>query len=74
LAALLERHPDVKHIEVEDGQGRPLGRSFKVKLWPTVFFLRDGSVVRQEVRPSPEELREAFEELAGGGKPDAPGS
>ena len=66
LAAQLERHRGVRHIEIEDGRGRPLGRSFRVKLWPTLVFLRDGRVLRQAVRPSPEELAEAFEELAGG--------
>ena len=51
LARLLERFPHVRHRRVEDGPGRPLGRSFAVKLWPTLVFLRDGQVVRQLVRP-----------------------
>lgn len=51
LDELLKAHPGVRHIRVEDGPGRPLGRSFRVKLWPTLVFLRDGRVVRQEVRP-----------------------
>lgn len=38
----LAGHPGVRHLKVEDGSGRPLGRSFGVKLWPTLIFLRDG--------------------------------
>src|SRR5438128_2537941 len=40
LAELLRQFPDVKHVKVEDGKGRPLGRSFRVKLWPNLVFLR----------------------------------
>jgi thioredoxin 1 len=60
VAELLERHPEVKHIKVEDGPGRPLGRSFEVRLWPSFVFLRDGKVVRQLARPSHAKLEEAF--------------
>jgi thioredoxin 1 len=67
LDAILERHPGVRHVVVEDGPGRPLGRSFRVKLWPTLVFLRDGEVVHQLVRPDPDELREAFEAFRDGG-------
>jgi len=66
LAALLERYPEVKYIEVEDGRGRRLGRSFRVKLWPTLVFMRDGHVVRQVVRPSGKEIAEGFASLAVG--------
>ncbi len=48
----LAAHPDVQHLKVEDGSGRPLGRSFGVKLWPTLVFLRDGREVSRLVRPS----------------------
>jgi thioredoxin 1 len=65
LAALLARHPGMRHIKVEDGKGRPLGRSFGVKLWPTLVFLRDGRVVRQAVRPSDAEITAGFAEVAG---------
>jgi thioredoxin 1 len=47
----LAPHPAVKHIKVEDGPGRKLGRSFKVKLWPTVVVLKDGQEVARVVRP-----------------------
>lgn len=49
--ALADR-PDVQRIQVEDGKGRPLGRSFRVKLWPTLVFLRDGVEVARVVRPT----------------------
>jgi thioredoxin 1 len=41
----------VRHFKVEDGRGRPLGRSFGVKLWPTLVFLRDGRELLRLVRP-----------------------
>ncbi|AOJ73287.1 MULTISPECIES: thioredoxin family protein [Burkholderia] len=44
-------HPDVRHLKIEDGPGRPLGRSFGIKLWPTLVFLRDGVEVARVVRP-----------------------
>ena len=47
----LAQFPTVEHIKVEDGPGRPLGRSFRVKLWPTAIFLRDGVEVTRLVRP-----------------------
>lgn len=45
-------HADVRHLKIEDGSGRPLGRSFAVKLWPTLVFLRDGVEVARLVRPT----------------------
>jgi len=63
------QHENVSHIKVEDGPRRPLGRSFRVKLWPTLVFLRDGVEVARVVRPTrASELDEAFEALA----PNAP--
>jgi thioredoxin 1 len=66
LSELLARHPTVRHIKVEDGKGRPLGRSFKVKLWPNLVFLRDGQVVNQLARPTLDEIRAALESLTTG--------
>lgn len=51
IAQALAGHPSVRHVKVEDGPGRPLGRSFRVKLWPTLVFLRDGREVARLVRP-----------------------
>lgn len=48
----LAHHPDVRHMKVEDGSGRPLGRSFRIKLWPTLIFLRDGVEVGRVTRPA----------------------
>ncbi|CAN5913604.1 thioredoxin family protein [soil metagenome] len=64
LEKLLEEYPDVQHIKVEDGSGKPLGRSFKVKLWPNLVFLRNGQVVQQLARPEVDEVREGLEELS----------
>ena len=44
--------PDVSHLRIEDGKGRPLGRSFGVKLWPTLVFLVDGREVARVTRPA----------------------
>lgn len=65
IEALLEQFPDVRHRKVEDGPGRPLGRSFRVKLWPTLVFLRDGQPLRQLARPEPEEVREGLLAISG---------
>lgn len=51
IRAGLAGRDDLKHVKVEDGSGRPLGRSFRVKLWPTLVFLRDGKEVARVVRP-----------------------
>lgn len=47
----LAAHPLLPHIKVYDGKGKPLGRGFKVKLWPTLILLRDGVEVARLVRP-----------------------
>jgi thioredoxin 1 len=52
LASALATYPEVRHIRIEDGPGRRLGRSFTVKLWPTLIFLRQGSEVARLVRPA----------------------
>lgn len=49
----LQQHPQWHHIKVEDGPGRPLGRSLRVRLWPTLVLLRDGQEVGRLVRPGP---------------------
>jgi len=51
IAAALAGSPGLRHLKIEDGPGRPLGRSFRVKLWPTLIFLRDGTEVARLVRP-----------------------
>ena len=51
IAAALADHPNVRHIRITDSSGRPLGRSFGVKLWPTLIFLSDGNEIARVVRP-----------------------
>jgi|SRR5690348_6712486 thioredoxin 1 len=52
IASALSNHPEIRHIKVEDGKGRPLGRSFRVILWPTLIFLRDGKEISRLIRPA----------------------
>ncbi|REG49942.1 thioredoxin 1 [Paraburkholderia sp. BL6669N2] len=52
IAQALEPHDGLRHLKIEDGPGRPLGRSFKVKLWPTLILMRDGAEVARVVRPA----------------------
>jgi thioredoxin 1 len=51
LAEAFSDHPRVRHIKIADGSGRPLGRSFGVKLWPTLVFLNHGKESARLVRP-----------------------
>ena len=51
LIAALADYPLIPHIKVEDGKGRPLGRSFRVTLWPTLVFLNNGKEIASLVRP-----------------------
>jgi thioredoxin 1 len=51
IAKAMAGHPEVRHIKIEDGPGRPLGRSFRVKLWPTLVFLANGEETARLVRP-----------------------
>lgn len=52
LAEVLATHPDIGHLKIEDGKGRPLGRSFRVTLWPTLIFLKQGKEIARLVRPT----------------------
>ncbi|MEO8310044.1 MAG: thioredoxin family protein [Caldimonas sp.] len=51
IAAALRAHPAVRHLKIEDGSGLALGRSYGVKLWPTLIFLSDGREAARLVRP-----------------------
>ncbi|QJD69618.1 thioredoxin family protein [Xanthomonas campestris pv. badrii] len=55
LQKLLGGYDAVDYRKIEDGKGRPLGRSFHVKLWPTVILMRDGEEVARSVRPQTRE-------------------
>ena len=52
ICTVLSAWPDLSHRKVEDGPGRRLGRSYRVKLWPTLILLRDGREVGRIVRPT----------------------
>ena len=51
IASVLKNHPTVRHLKIEDGKGKPLGRSFRVKLWPTLVYLEKGVEKGRVVRP-----------------------
>lgn len=55
LEAALSSRDDVRHLKIEDGPGKPLGRSFRIKLWPSVLVLRDGEELARVVRPTSQE-------------------
>ena len=64
IAAALTDYPAVRHVKVGDAKGKLLGRSFQVKLWPTLVFLKDGKEVTRAVRPTTErEVREGLEAI-----------
>lgn len=65
VQAFLKRHAGLAERWVEDGKGQPLGRSFAVKLWPTLVLLRDGVEVARVVRPrTPDDLQPLASALA----------
>lgn len=49
---MVARMPHVTHLKVEDGKGRPLGRAFGVRLWPTLILLEHGQERARTVRPT----------------------
>ena len=64
IAGVLGPRPEVAPMKVVDGRGRPLGRSFRVTLWPTLLFLRDGRECARLVRPrAPAEVARALETI-----------
>lgn len=67
---LLDTHSAVTHIKVEDGKGRPLGRSFDVRLWPTVIVMEQGIELARAVRPGAIEELDAVEDALAARTPD----
>ncbi len=66
IQSALAAYPTLAHRKVEDGPGRRLGRSYRVKLWPTLIFLKDGQEVERLVRPtSAAEVAAALARLTG---------
>jgi thioredoxin 1 len=61
IAEAFEPHAQVRHLKFEDGSGRALGRSFRVKLWPTLIFMNNGREIARLVRPTnPDDIRDAL--------------
>lgn len=64
IAAALRDYPEVRHLKVSDGSGQPLGRHYRVKLWPTLVLLLDGQEQARRVRPqTPDEIASALRAL-----------
>ena len=64
IESALADHPRVRHIRIADASGKRLGRSFGVKLWPTLVFLKDGREAVRLVRPHKEQaIRQALAQI-----------
>jgi thioredoxin 1 len=64
IKEVVTEHAGLSHIKIYDGKGKPLGRAFKVKLWPTLILLRDGNEVARLMRPlSSDEVRQLMSKL-----------
>jgi len=67
IVQALQAHPQLVHLRIEDGPGRALGRSFKVKLWPTLVLTVRGQEVARVVRPTHlEQVQALLSHLPGG--------
>lgn len=67
IAAAMQDYSDLRHIKIEDGPGCRLGRSFRIKLWPTLVFMQDGVEIARLVRPSSAaEITQALARLSAG--------
>jgi thioredoxin 1 len=64
IASAFAGHDAVRHLKIADASGRRLGRSFRVKLWPTLVFMKDGVEIERLVRPhAADEIRQALEKI-----------
>ena len=64
IDSALKGHERVRHIRIADASGKRLGRSYKVKLWPTLIFLDNGAEVARLVRPhDPAEIGDALAKI-----------
>lgn len=61
LKQMLKKRPGLRHLKVEDGKGRPLGRSFGVKVWPNFVLMENGKVQKQLARPEKTDLENALQ-------------
>lgn len=61
ISSKIAQYPNLRHIKIEDGRGRKLGRSFTVKLWPTLVFMKDGIELKRLIRQfNPEDIESAL--------------
>lgn len=64
IASEMSRYHNIRHMKIEDGKGRRLGRTFHVKLWPTLIFMKDGVELGRLVRDiNAEELKISLQQL-----------
>lgn len=59
IKEVIDQAAGVRHVRVEDGKGKRLGRTYQVKFWPTLVFLKDGQELARCVRPA---TRQALED------------
>lgn len=66
IASAFSPFPSIRHIKIEDGKRRPLGRSFRVTLWPTLVFMKNGREIARLTRPRDSAaIEEALRKIAG---------
>lgn len=66
LERAMREYPALPHLKIEDGPGRRLGRSYRIKLWPSLLLIKDGQELERLVRPTTEgEISAALARLAG---------
>jgi len=64
IKQVITEQSGLSHIKIYDGKGKPLGRAFKVKLWPTLILLHDGQELARIVRPvRADEVRQLISNL-----------
>ncbi|RZI82447.1 MAG: thioredoxin, partial [Rubrivivax sp.] len=64
LTQAMSGRSGLRHLKIEDGKGRRLGRSFGVKLWPTLVLLDGGVEVARLVRPGgAQDIAQALDDL-----------
>lgn len=51
ISQALSESPNISHLKIEDGPGKKLGRTYRVKLWPTLILLQDGREISRVIRP-----------------------
>jgi thioredoxin 1 len=56
--AWVAARPGLRHLRIEDGPGRPLGRRVRDKISKRLVLLRDGAELARVVRPR--EARDLF--------------